>query len=319
MSGMSLRRIPAGLPGAGIPVFRLHYTADPTMTAQKVAEVRRKYTSEARFRREMEIEYESLEGELLYPQFNRERNLCDPFDVSDPEYWTIWMALDPHPRTAMGLLWEAFSKYGDSVTCGELWPEFGTKMGPTDGNRWMTRDYAEAIQFFESDSQYKPAPFLWARGKRLKVFRRVMDTFGAAANSDEGEDYFQTYLRLGRELTGDAEKRGKASERVHLYFEPALKGQNNLAKAQDSIARRLMPSAQGPPRERIFRDCYEIIDEYENVRFPEGDPERPADERPITYRKHLLDCRAYIETARPGFVMLRHAVSQPPRNAPGAR
>ena len=205
-------------------------------------------------------------------------------------------------------MWEAFNKYHDAVVCGELWPEFGTRCGPTDGNRWTTKDYAEAIKLFESDSEFKPSPFRWANGKKLNVGgRRFMDTFGKATNSDEGEDYFETYQRLGNEL------------KINLTFQPALKGHDNLGKAQDSIGRKLLPSVQGPPIMRVFRDCYELIDEFENVRFPEGTPERPSDERPVTYQKHVIDCLHYIETARPGFVMMRAMKSQPPWNAPGAR
>jgi hypothetical protein len=264
------------------------------MTEEKLASLRQKYTSEARFRREMLVQYEALEGELVYPQFHRDRNLCTPFDVSNPEYWTLWMALDPHPRTAHAMAWEAFNKHGDRVVPGELWPEFGTRAGPTDGARWGVRDYAEAIQFFESDSENKPIPFRWARGKKLILGgRRYMDTFGSGANSDEGEDYFEAYRRIGNEL------------KINLNFQPALKGHDNLAKAQDSIGRKLMPSDQGPPIMRIFADCYELIDEMEQVRFPSGDAEKPADERPITYQKHVIDCLHYIETARPGFIMQR--------------
>ena len=248
----------------------------------------------------MEIQALAIEGELLYPQFNRERNICQPFDVSDPEYWTLYMALDPHPRTAHAMVWEAFNKYRDRVVVGEMWPEWGTRYGPTNGVRWSTRDYAEAIKLFESDSEYKPSPFLWAKGKKLHVGgRRFMDTFGSGANSDEGEDFFETYRRLGNELN------------INLNFQPALKGHNNLAKAQDSIARALMPTLQGPPILKIFADCDELIEELENVRFPEGDPERPSDERPLTYRKHVIDCVHYIETARPGFIMLRPRFSGP--------
>jgi len=304
-----------GMPGGGIPVVRLHYSADPTMTPEKVADLRARYTSEARFRRECEIQYEALEGELLYPQFNRERNIVQPFDVSDPDYWTIWMGLDPHPRTAHGLVWEAFNKHGDQLVIGELWPEIGTRYGASDGGRWSTRDYAEAIKFFEGDSMTKPSPFRWARGKKLHVGgRRFMDTFGKAANSGatdaavQDENFFETYQRLGNEL------------KVNLAFQSALKGHENLAKAQDTIARKLNPSdGGGPPIMRVFADCYETIDEFENVRFPEGTPERPADERPITYQKHCLDCIHYIETARPGHILRRRMVSQPPSNAPGAR
>lgn len=309
MQGVTVREVPPGRPGSGIPIARLHYSADPTITPERLQTIRSRYTSDARFRREMEIEYEALEGELLHPEFNRERNLCEPFDVSDRDRWTIYMALDPHPRTAHAMVWEAFNKHHDRAVCGEFWPEFGTTYGPTDGIRWHTREYAEWIQFFESDSQEKSEPFRWARGKRLFVHRRFMDTFGAAANSDEGEDYFETYRRIGFELT--KLNLNNASMSVSLNFTPALKGHDNLAKAQDAIGRALMPKQDaaganvGPPRMRVFNNLYETIDEFENVRFPEGEPERAVDERPITYQKHCLDCLNYIETSRPRFVMLR--------------
>lgn len=289
------------------------------MSPEKLQLLKAKYTSEARYRRELEIEYEALEGELLLPEFNRERNLCEPFDVSDRERWTLYMGLDPHPRTAHAMVWEAFNKHGDRVVAGEMWPEFGTTFGPTDGIRWHTREYGEWIQFFESDSEEKPEPFRWARGKRLFVRQRFMDTFGSAANSDEGEDYFETYRRIGQELTKKCIN--NASMAVNLNFTPALKGHDNLAKAYDSVARTLMPQQDekgsniGPPRMRIFNNLYETIDECENVRFPRGRPmpgddftldgvaARPADEKVISYQKHCLDCIFYIETARPRFIM----------------
>jgi len=311
--GVSIRRIPAGHPGAGIAVVRVHYSADPTMDEGRIEVLRSKYTSDARWRREMEIEYEALEGQLLYGEFNREKNVVSAFDVSDREKWTIYMGLDPHPRTAHAMVWEAFNGRGDRAVCGELWPEFGTRYGPTDGIRWKTSDYAEAIQLFESDSESKPEPFEWARGKRLSVRRRFMDTYGRASNSDEGEDYFETYRNLGVKLTKKAIVAGKSTEEVNLHFETALKGEDNLSKAYDGIARALMSRkyADGetaPPAMVVFRECIETIDEFENVRFPEEEAETLRDEKPVTYRKHCLDCLAYIETARPGFAMPRREV-----------
>lgn len=321
MQGVSLRRVAQGQPCAGMLVVRLHYSADPERwTPDEVAKLRASYASEARFRRELEIEYEALEGELLYPEFARERNVVEPFDVSDPERWTIWMALDPHPRTAHAMAWEAVNKHGDRALCGELWPEFGTAYGPTDGVRWKTRDYAQAIQLFESDSELKPAPFEWARGKRLRIFRRFMDTFGKGANSDEGdEDYFEAYRKLGIELSHEAEKAGQSSQVVKLNFDSALKGQDNLSKAYDAIGRALAArvdksGSRQAPQMVVFEGCYEAIDEFENVRYPKT-KKRPGDdfgveagagqesgEKVVTFQKHVLDCLAYIETARPKFI-----------------
>jgi hypothetical protein len=306
-------------------IVRLHYSADEERwTPEAVAKLRGTYTSEARWNREMEVQADALEGQLLLPEFHRDRNLCAPFDVSDRDRWTIYMALDPHPRTAHAMAWRAWNKHGDSVVCGEFWPEFGTTYGPTDGIRWHTREYAEWIQFFESDSEQKPEPFRWARGKRLYVYRRFMDTFGAATNSDEGEDYFETYRKLGHKLSQPAEllKRvsdigaTEASLLLNLNFTPALKGHDNLAKAYDSVSRALMPQQdasgkQFPPLLTIFDNCEECIDEAENVRFPEGEPEKAVDERPITYRKHVLDCIFYMETSRPRFILPHRKIAAP--------
>lgn len=304
-------------------VLRLHYSADPQRWSNEVVDqLRATYTSDARWRREMEVEYEALEGELLYPEFARGRNLVEPFDVSDPERWTIYMALDPHPRTAHALVWEAFNKHKDRVVCGEFWPEFGTRYGPVDGVRWKTRDYAEAIQLFESDSEVKPAPFVWARGKRLRVFRRYMDTYGKGVGDDgwDGEDYFESYRKAGEELTKEAVIASKATDQVNLSFTAALKGHDNLAKAADSIGQALSArvDSQGRiarPQMMVFNDLYELIDEFENVRFPKAERKRGDDfgndasagkeseEKVITYQKHILDGLHYIETGRPEFIM----------------
>jgi hypothetical protein len=321
--GVTLRRVPPGNPGAGLAVLRLHYSADPERwTPQYVASLRGTYTSDARWRREMEIEAQALEGELLYPEFQRQYNVCESFDVSDRSKWTIWMGLDPHPRTAHAMAWRAYSGRGDQVICGEAWPEFGTRFGPTDGVRYKIRDYAELIQLFESDSEQKPSPFIWARGKRLKVHRRIMDTYGKAIDADEehDEDYFEKYRKIGMELSLEAIKRGRPEEQVRLNFDPALKGHENLAKAYDGIGQALATrvDSRGKPVApilRVFEECTECIDEFENVRYPRT-KKKPGDdfgvdvgagseggEKILTFQKHVLDCIAYIETARAGFVM----------------
>lgn len=292
--GLSLRRIPTDKPGANIPVFRLHYSADPSMTGEKLLKLRSTYTSDARWRREMEVEYEALEGELLYPEWNRELNVCEPFDVSDTDDWTIWHACDPHGRTPHAFVWEAFNKHGDRVVCGEVWT--GRRF---PGQRFTVAQYAHVIKWIESDSEDKPAAFRWAKGKKLKVYYRTMDTHGAAVNSEMGKDFFESY-------------------REHdLDYWPALKGEVRLAAARDSIGAALLPVTLTPPdgqsykqgRMRVFDECVETIDEFERVRYPEGEPERPTDERPMTYRKHCLDGLHYIETASPCFALQRRVAS----------
>lgn len=291
MRGLSLRQIPDGRPGAGIKIARLHYSADPGMTPERVAQLRSQYTSDSRWKREMEIEYEALEGQLLYQEWNRELNVCPAFDVSDIDAWTIYMGCDPHGRTPHAFVWEAFHKNGvDRVVCGELWPG---RFAP--GQQFTVAQYAYTVKWLESDATDKPRCFEWANGKKLTVYYRTMDTHGAAVNSDMGKDFFESY-------------------RLHdLHFWPALKGEARLATARDSIGNALLPltctSSNGESFRqgalRVFDQCIETISEFERVRYPEGEPERPADEKPMTYRKHCLDCLHYIETANPAFALQR--------------
>lgn len=277
------------------------------MTEERLAKLKASYTSEARFRREMLVEYEALEGELLYPDFNRKRNSCKPFDVTNRYQWTIYMACDPHMRTPHAFVWKAFNASGEWVQCGELWP--------VDGVRYRTSEYSEVIEWLESDSAAKIECFRWANGKELHIYKRVMDTHGSAANSDqENEDYFEAYRSNGYRLR--REKRKSFS----LNFEPAIKGHNALEKAVDTIngdfSGRIegQGGAVGPPRGHIFEGCEETILELENVRFPKNDPRtafdlkdgtatRESEERIISYRKHCLDGAHYIHTARPRFAL----------------
>ena len=121
--------------------------------------------------------------------------------------------------------------------------------------------YCEALKWLESDSLDKPSPFDWSRGKQLHVYYRVMDTHGAAVNSDEGKDYFDTYRSHG-----------------FNYFS-ALKGEVRLAVARDLIGNSLLPleitTATGKSirsRMRVFEGCAETIDEFERVDTPKGIP-----------------------------------------------
>lgn len=280
-SGVTLSRIPPEFPGAGTLVIRLHYRADPSMTDERISEIRKKYSSPARWNREMEIQADALEGELMYPEYSPELNDCDPFDVSDPNKWSIWMACDPHMRTPHGFAWEAWNEEGESVVCGELWPD----------KQYTVREYAQVIQWLESDSDQKPKAFEWSNGHQLRIIKRFMDTHGTAANSDEGGDFFAAYRGHG------------------LTFYKALKSQQSLSAARDTIGMRMLPSAvmvgdkwEKRPMRRVFRTCSELRAEYRNVRYPSGEVERAGQEKPKTYRKHIIDCLHYIYTARPSFV-----------------
>lgn len=235
----------------------------------------------------MEIEYEALEGELYYPEFKFDRNVCAPHeDVLNVNHWTVWMGADPHGRTPDAFLWEAYSDIGESRTIGELW---------MPGQRFTRFELADTIKWIESDATDKPNAFDWAQGIPIVVRRRHMDTHGKAFDDKvAGKDAFDTYQDYG------------------LQFDVASKSSADLENARDQIAKEFLPKALGGmgegydmPMRQVFSTCGEIINQYQKVRYPEGEIERPADERPMTYRKHLLDCSHYIRTANPGYLLPR--------------
>jgi len=288
--GISLRRIPKGQPCEGAAVLKLFWTADPYLTDERMENIRKSYTRQADFQKEMEIIYEALEGELLYPEYQPERNDCAPFDVSDANQWTIWHACDPHMRTPLAFLWWAVSTEGEHVLCGELW---------TPDRRYTPYECADTIKWLESDSTDKPAVWDWCRGKRLHVYYRVMDTHGSAANSEEGPDFFQTF------------------NRHDLTYYPAKKGQQILAAARDWIGERMLPErlVEGGEhvRFRVFDTLQHTRFQLSNVRYPSGVVERQRQERPETYTKHQVDCMNYIASEGPQFVLQRAALGMRPR------
>lgn len=286
MQGVTLRRIPKGQQGAGIAVVRLHYSANPTYTPEVIQHLRESSPSDAFFKREMDICYEALEGTPLYPPFS-DRHIVPAYgEPWNPTEWTLFQGLDPHMRTPHAFAYVGFSAHGECAIVGELWPN--------DGTPYSTREYAEAMDLIESDSMRKPPAFWWANGHKLTIYDRYMDTHGSAANSDEGEDYFATYAKY--RVNGE-----------YLFFNAAKKGEQILAVAVDTIrdlmSSNILVAGVKQPGIVIFEGCYEGIREFRNVRFPEGDPTRPAHEKPLTYRKHILDCVHYVFTAQPGYIL----------------
>jgi hypothetical protein len=288
--GITLRRIPEGQPCEGAAVLRLHITADPDFNEERIEILRKKYTRDADFQKEVHIVYEALEGELLYPEYSPERNDCDPFDVSDPNEWTIWHGCDPHMRTPNAFLWWATSTEGEHAICGELW---------TPDRRYTPYECADTIKWLESDSTDKPSAWDWCRGKKLHVYYRVMDTHGSAANSEEGVDFF------------------KAFSRHDLTYYPAKKGQQIIAAARDWIGERMLPEqlTDGAQltRFRVFNTLQHTRFQFANVRYPSGVVERQRQERPETYQKHQIDCAHYIAAEEPQFVLQWSATGRRPR------
>ncbi len=280
----------------GWRVIRVHYLADPdknpdTEAGKRWLEQAKAGMSDARWQKEMEIDYGALQGERYFPEYSNEYNVCDPHDVSDANEWTIYHGCDPHQRVAHAHVWVAFSSHGDVRVCGELWPN------DVKAEKRQITTYAEAIKELESDSTekdlYGNGCFEWANGKKLVVHKRIMDTYGHAADAREGQDYFAAYAQHGIRFY-EAKKSDLAAVRESVA--------EALASKPTIIAERNVTDAQM----KVFRPCIETQKEFETIRYPEGDVERRSQERPVTYHKHCLDCILYIFADGSRFILRRH-------------
>jgi hypothetical protein len=278
MRGVSVREIPAGKPGAGTRVVRLHYFADPTMTSERIAELKSQYTSEARWNREMEIDYGALGGQLVFPRFDESIHVVPPRMPLDDRYSTVWLACDPHPRTAHAFVWLAAHREGDLAVVWSWWPK------ERHGKESMvTKDYAEAlIEIEESPLNLKPCFHL-------------MDVAGRSFNADEEKSYFDKYRDCG------------------IHFQPAKKNRDLVG--YDLINEALKPTpytigdtVEQRPRLTIWAGCGdndELVRQMKYLRYREWKgvvTDKDAPEEPEQKDRHLIDCVSYILLDGPQFI-----------------
>lgn len=96
----------------GFCVLRIHYTADPTKDPDRDGKEwhaqARKGMPESSWQKEYEIDWFALSGELIYPEFDRNIHVIDPFVI--PDDWNRYMAIDPGLRNPTAALWAAVDK-----------------------------------------------------------------------------------------------------------------------------------------------------------------------------------------------------------------
>jgi hypothetical protein len=139
---------------------------------------------DARFRQEYELDYGALSGQLVFPTFEETIHV-------DPEASTVWMACDPHPRTAHAFLWLAVNKGGEMAVVWSWWPE-----ERHEREALTTKDYAKDLKKIDE------CPF------NLEPYYELMDVAGRSFNATEELSYFDAYRNEGR------------------YFYPAKKNRN---------------------------------------------------------------------------------------------
>lgn len=79
---------------------------------------------------------------LIYKQWSRKVHVLRPFNINREDY-TVYQALDPHPRNNDAVLWVAVDKYGQKFVIDELWMKC----------QGSTKELAQRIK--QKDQQYR--------------------------------------------------------------------------------------------------------------------------------------------------------------------
>lgn len=283
MKGLSLRQIPEGKPGAGIKVLRLHYSADPTMTPERVAALRVKFPDPSIWHKEMEIDPYARRGQRVFPGFDESMHVVDDYRLHEA-YWTTYLACDPHPRRAHAFVWLCVNQIGEMVIPWSWWPE-GLNLERANRNEGplLIREYVEILRLIE-DAKVFPASYV-----------ELMDPAGKNFNQDEQHNFFDGYSNEG------------------VTWRPAKK--NREYAGYDLITEALAPktwsmgnTVEKRPRLTIMRDGGDnaiLVKQFKMFRWQElktGSLDKDPPDKPVDKDHHLIDCVSYILLHEPEFI-----------------
>jgi hypothetical protein len=278
MKGLSIRTT-----SLGFQVLRLHYSCDPekdpaTEQGKRWYEEARRGMPDARFRQEYELDYGALSGQLVFPTFEETIHVVPDQLPIDPKCSTVWMACDPHPRTAHAFLWLAVNKEGEMGVVWSWWPQ-----ERHEREALVTKDYAKSLK----DIDESPLG--------LEPYYCLMDVAGRAFNATEEKNYFDVYRNEG------------------VYFYPAKR--NRDLSGYDLINEALKPKEHVSgatitlrPRLTIWKGCGDndvLVHQLKSLRYKEWKgnvTDKDAPEEPQQKERHLIDCLSYILLDDPQFV-----------------
>lgn len=286
----------------GIAVVRLHYEALPFATPEWVAFQRRRYTSQAWWDLEMEIKYEALSGQRVYPEFDPTIHVVPDSHV--PARGCRYMAIDPHPRTPHAMLWVVIDRFSDWYIYRELWPSVvcGTSQNLRDDvedNNFTIREYAETIAVLEgnylewkhaeTDDEYA---IYRRRETGERIVERFMDQAGkgfrASGEQQIEETYARRYDRFSIQCSDPYKSHKSGEDAIH-----------SLLKLRRHDTRGLWP------RLHIAASCKELILELIKYRYrltARLNPEKELKQEGVESRCHLIDNLRYLATANIAYI-----------------
>lgn len=294
--GMMMRRTVAGL-----PVVRLHYSALPFATTEWAERERAKYTSQSYWDLEMEIKYDAMSGQRVYPEFDPVVHVIPDEEV--PRRGCRYMSIDPHPRTPHAMLWLLIDKFSDWYIYRELWPStvYGEPRNIKDSesdNQFTIREYAETIAFLEGNKvEWKNAEEddeygIYRRVGGERIIDRFMDQAGkgfmASGESQVEETYASRYDRFGIQCSDPY--------KIHKSGEDAI---HALLKLRRHDLRGLWP------RLHVAASCRELSLELQKYRYKmtrASADDKELKQEGVEARSHQIDNLRYLATANISYI-----------------
>ncbi len=317
LPGLSMRRTKSG-----IAVMRVHHIADPDTAQPEWRKTQRaRYTSEAWWRLEIDIDYEAQSGQRVYPEFDRGVHVIP--DSAVPKRGCRFMAIDPHPRTPHAFMWVLIDEWSDWYVYRELWPSVvcGEAMvlrDDVEDRKYTVREYAETIADLEgnriefhrnlTDSEYgiyrrnydgycpdcqrnvsELAPDCRRHRGPEHILARYMDQAGkgfiASGEHQREETYSDRYYRYGIQCLDPVKSHRTGEDAIHSLLKPRghdLKG--------------------NWPKLHVAASCEETILEfmehrYQRLRVSSANDDKELKQEGVQARTHMLDLLRYLATA----------------------
>ena len=255
----------------GFYVIQLHYSCDPERDPDTpegkawIAREKQKYDTEADWRKEQEIDWGALSGELVYPTFG-EHNIIEPFEP--PKHWTRYRCIDPGLRVPCAVLWCAVDPEGNHY----YYLEHYVKEKTID---W----HCKRIKEYE----------LWdIPEQKENIHKKLIDPASFARSPIDKRTLAGEFASFGIICDPANNDKFKGIQRIRRLLKPDKK----TGLPRIFICRHLV-NLINEMKEYRYPELTAIVAERKDE---SEDPKKKND--------HLLDCMRYIENANPQYIKI---------------
>lgn len=181
MQGISTR-----ITSSGLPVLRLHYSADPNKRINTpqgnawLAEALQGYpggVKNPRWRKEMEIEYNALGGQKVIPDWEDWLTKGSIVRAVNPTGWKFYATYDHGWRNPACYLIHAISPQG---VCATLWEFYGAEVSVPNISKIIKGQGAAGYAgnpYHEQETIKIADPSIWAENQADPEYRSIGDAF----------------------------------------------------------------------------------------------------------------------------------------------